>query len=159
MMTSDELEALYRRYFPMVHAKCRRVIRDDAEAQDLAQEAFTKLWLHRASLRETDAALGWLYRTVTRLAVDRLRRRAPVVRPIDEAAAPFDPRDQVLAKDLVARAAARIPPDELQVLILSRVDRLTHVEVASVMQISERTVRRLLRRAQDRLARFEEKAS
>ena len=159
MMTSKELEALYRRYFPMVHAKCRRVLRDDAEAQDLAQEAFTRLWLHRESLRETDAALGWLYRTVTRLAVDRLRRQPPVVRAIENDASPFDPRDQALAKDYVARAAARLQSEELQVLILSRVDRLTHVEVASVMQISERTVRRLLKRAQDRLARFEEKAS
>lgn len=145
----------------MVRAKCRRVLRDDAEAQDLAQEAFTKLWLSRESLRDPDAALSWLYRTVTRLAVDRLRRtaRAPMTSVAEQHAAAFDLRDQLMAKDLIARAALRLRSDELEALILSRADRLTHPEIASVLQVSERTVRRLLKRAQERLAQFEEKAS
>lgn len=79
-MRHDDVESTYQRYYPVIWAKCRRMLRDPAEAQDLAQETFARLWASRDSLHDSEAALGWVYRTATRLAVDRLRHHAVVAR-------------------------------------------------------------------------------
>jgi RNA polymerase sigma factor (sigma-70 family) len=51
-----------------------RVLGDPARAEDLAVEAFWRLW--RSPSAHTDAHGGWVYRTAIRLALDELRRRA-----------------------------------------------------------------------------------
>src|SRR2546428_13546249 len=52
------------------------MLSDLAEADDAAQETFVRLW--RARLRDSDPRrlTAWIYRTSTRIAIDRLRKRA-----------------------------------------------------------------------------------
>ena len=69
-------EACYRRVFPLVLAKCRRMLRGDTDALDLTQEVFVRLWKHRELVQDHAALTAWLYRTSTRLVIDRARQRA-----------------------------------------------------------------------------------
>jgi RNA polymerase sigma-70 factor (ECF subfamily) len=150
---------LFRQLFPVIRAKCARILGDSREAEDVAQETFLRLC--QANLRDRDprVRLAWVYRTSTHLAVDRWRRQrsTPEV-PMERADAP----DGAAAADgtVAARRAlqvvlARVPADELEVAVLSRIDRLTHPEIAEVTGHSERTVRRMLERVDQRLARLE----
>src|SRR5258705_2951438 len=69
-------EGCYRRVFPLVLAKCRRMLKGDSDAHDVAQEVFVRLWRHRELVQDPTALTAWLYRTSTHLVIDRARQRA-----------------------------------------------------------------------------------
>jgi len=145
-LAPSAIHVAYKRYYPMIRAKCRRMLRDEAAAEDVAQETFLRFWrateLHNAGAKPISA---WLYKTSSRLAIDLIRRRKTV--PLtQEPGSGMDPiRRHHAALDL-DRIARDTPDDELMAVLLNRVDGLTQVEVAEVMQQSERSVRRLLAR-------------
>jgi RNA polymerase sigma-70 factor (ECF subfamily) len=147
------VEAVYQRFFPVIREKCRSMLRDADDAQDIAQETFIRLWRARLDLDDPRRVAAWVYRTATHLAVDRLRRNAhgAEVRGVDaDAAVSSDAR--VETRQLLERLAATIPADELELAFLDRIDGLTQPESAQVLGISERTVRRMLARLDERIA-------
>ena len=136
------------------------MLADFAEADDVAQETFVRLW--RADLAGADSrrVLAWIYRTGTRLAIDRLRERSRIAATDEETAAlaqlgSLAPggEDALATRRALAALARRLPPDELEVALLSRIDGLSQVEIAQISGVSERTVRRCLRRLEARVAR------
>ena|SRR6185436_20792705 len=154
--TEDQVKEAYRRYFPIIVRKSGRMLRDASEAQDLAQETFLRLWRSRLDLRDTAATTAWLYKTCTRLALDRLRS------PVKPAAGTAELADAIASPEanaeershhraMLQEMLGRFPHDELEAAVLSRVDGLNHQEIGEVLGISERTVRRLLSRIDERL--------
>ncbi len=76
--------ALVERLGPLAFRLAVRMLGDRAEAEDLAQEALLRLWKIAPDWRTGEAKVStWLYRVVTNLATDRLRRRRGV--GLDEA--------------------------------------------------------------------------
>lgn len=148
------VEDAWRRWYPVAREKARRVLGCPGEADDVAQEAFVRFWKAGMVGTEPRRASAWLYRTTTRLSIDRLRARAPHVTldAIAEEPDPAGPADQLLVlRRELQRIAASVPDTELEVAILHRVDRLGQAEIAEVAGITDRTVRRLLRRLDERL--------
>lgn len=144
-MDPQSLEKTYRRFFPVIVAKCARMLRDSAEAQDLAQETFTRLWAKRASLRDDDAVLAWIYRTATHLALDRIRRdRVAAAALLFDDAEPPNESARAEARQALKLLVVRLDDRELEALVLSRVDGLTHRQIGEVLGTSDRTVRRIL---------------
>lgn len=159
-MTEVDVEEAYQRYFPIVREKCSRMLQDPIEAQDLAQETFTRLWANRSSLDGIDGIASWIYRTSTRLAVDQYRRKARVdVATSDVTVELSDPRSSerlIQSRQELARIAKFVPARELEVAMLSRLDGLNHEEIGRVMGTSDRTVRRLLSKFEARISRLSE---
>jgi RNA polymerase sigma-70 factor (ECF subfamily) len=156
-LTEDQVEAAYRRYFPMIVQKSRRILRDASEAQDLAQETFLRLWKGRLDLRDVLATTAWLYKTCTRLALDRLRSRVRPADGSDELAVAMacpqpSAEDRSHHRGLLRDLLDALPAAEVEAAVLARVDGLNQQEIAEVLGTSERTVRRLLARADDRIA-------
>jgi RNA polymerase sigma-70 factor (ECF subfamily) len=160
-LTHLAFDEAYRRVFPMILNKCRRMMSDLAEAQDLAQEVFVRLWRSRQRIAEPRALTAWLYRTCTRLAIDRARSRGRQDQALafldgggggEAADGGADPERRSASRRALAEVAARIPERELEAALLSRVDGLNHAEIAEVVGVGERTVRRLLRRFEERIA-------
>ncbi len=148
------LDAAYRRYFPAIREKCRRMLSDADEAQDVAQETFVRLWSSGQVTLAPEQVLLWAYRTSTHLAIDRLRRRALQTKwghqPSAEAA--METQAAVIdARTVLRGLATRLPARDLELLMLERVDGLTQSEVAEVVGTSHRTVRRWFSRAYRRL--------
>ena len=151
---STSIETAYRRYFPIIRAKCARMLGDGDEAQDVAQETFVRLW--HAELGDDDPRriTAWIYRASTHLAVDLLRRRRFVAdAPLDGAHAACT-EALLHARQELARIASASPAQELEIAVLHRIDGLGQEEIAAVLDISDRTVRRVLRRFDERLARL-----
>lgn len=135
-------------YFSPIFAKCRRLLGDTAAAEDVAQETIFRLWKSNLGAgTDPRTIMAWLYRTCTRLAIDELRRRrktqAPDT-PLEAVPCGVDAAACLEARHLVARLAGSVPAEELDTVVLCRVDGLSHPEVAQVLDVSERTVRRLL---------------
>jgi RNA polymerase sigma-70 factor (ECF subfamily) len=153
----SELATAYRRYFPLLVRKCARMLRDPQEAQDVAQESFVRLC--EANVRDADPRVvtAWLYRTSTRLAIDRIRTRARVSLELEElrmAVQASSPEARAHAQAAFQRLLRSLPRAELEAALLSRVDGLTQPEIAEVMGIHERSVRRLLSQLDARIERL-----
>ena len=153
------IEETYRRFFPIIREKCARMLGDCDEAQDVAQETFVRLW--RTALTDEDPRrlTAWIYRTATHLAVDHLRRRRFVgeMPPDRGGAAGLDER--IVARTQLERIARDVPAQELEIAVLHRIDGLGQEEIAEVVGVSDRTVRRVLKRFDERLAPMREEAS
>ena len=151
----SEFDLAYRRYFPVIRAKCRRMLVDSASADDVAQETFMKLWKSRFLNADPRTQAAWVYRTSTRIAIDQLRERArrPGEGVADEVASAAPRPDDALAmRQILEKLAAVLPRRELEIALLHRLDELTQEEIATVAQVSARTVRRCLERLDQRLA-------
>lgn len=85
----DAMEELMRRHRGAAVAQARRLLGDDALAEDVAQEAFARVYLARDQYRPTYAFRTWLMTMVRNLCVDQLRRRR--IGPVPTGALPERP--------------------------------------------------------------------
>jgi len=155
---SQDFERAYARFFAPIKAKSLRLLASSQAADDVAQEVFLRFWQwhSRPSLDAPEATrtiLAWLYRTCTRLSIDALRERAPgddaAGRPLPLPCA-VDVDGALAAKAAIALLRGSVGGDELEAAVLCRVDGLSQPEAAVVLGTSERTVRRLLTRFDER---------
>jgi len=75
MDPTAEAGALFSSYHDRIYRYVLSVIHDPSEAEDLTQETFLRAYAYRNSLRNPNAARGWLYRIATRVCLDALRQR------------------------------------------------------------------------------------
>ena len=135
------------------------MLADFAEADDVAQETFVRLWRTDLAGDDPRQVLAWIYRTSTRLAIDRMRERSRIASTemSESALAQLGSDgpggdDAIAARRALALLAGRLRPAELEVALLFRIDGLSQPEIAHVLGMSERTVRRWLRRLEARVA-------
>ncbi len=70
-----DLEARLAQYRPQIQRHILAMVRDADEAEELTQDTYARAFQGIHRLREPQAALAWLYRIATNVALDRLRRR------------------------------------------------------------------------------------
>ena len=157
-MIPVDVDSLYRRYFPVIRAKSRRMLADAEEAQDVAQETFARLCTARLDGRDARQVIAWIYRTSTHLAVDLLRRRG--AHPTAEAGTVDGIRhhpaheDALATRELLGQFARRLRTGDLELLIMQRLDGMSQPQIALVLGTSERTIRRRFLKLERRLARI-----
>jgi RNA polymerase sigma-70 factor, ECF subfamily len=140
------------RYLPQVLALARRMLKDAAEAEDVAQDAMLRLWQMAPRWRE-DAPVGaWLYRVAHNLAIDRIRRRRPMV-DVDTAVDLADPAPtpaERLAererKAAVEGAIAALPERQRTAITMVHTLEMGNIEAAAAMEISVEALESLLSR-------------
>lgn len=76
-MTDDAFDTGVVALAPRLRAFIRRRVRDDATADDLAQDTLLKVYRSRAVLRDGTRLEAWLYRIARRSVIDHYRRRRP----------------------------------------------------------------------------------
>ncbi len=131
----------------------QRMLGDAAEAEDVAQEAFTKLWVYAPRWRPDGAKFTtWFYRVLVNSTIDRQRKARGV--PLDSIPEPFDPRpdafrqvnDAEVARH-VAAAIAALPDRQRAAVTLCYYQGLGNIEAAEVLEISVGALESLLVRA------------
>jgi RNA polymerase sigma factor (sigma-70 family) len=153
-------EGLFRRYVGMADRLAFRLAPRDHEADDIVQDAFAEAFHRLDRLQEPAAFGGWLRTIVVRTAARAIRRERLRRRLGMSTAAPVDPSELVgqgTAPDLAvelrglyARIGA-LPAQARIALILRRVEGRTIPETAKEMGVSEGTVKRRLRQAEQAL--------
>lgn len=135
------------------------VVRNHADAEDVAQEAFVRAYRHLDELRDREHFKAWLIRTTWRLAIDRQRsgaRRDRREQAAYELGTPSSMADQTPESREFQRrldAAVDALPDDLRrVLVLAAIEGYDMRETAALMEIPEGTVRSRLHRARKILA-------
>jgi RNA polymerase sigma-70 factor (ECF subfamily) len=162
----DAFEALVRRYQHRIVTFCRSFTTGDADAEDLAQEVFVRVYKSLGRFRGDSSFRTWLYKValnVGRSHSNRRRQHDPVwtdsaaaTSGVDEAAS-FDPPDEadferaLLTRDAVARALDTLP-DELRVAVTLRdVHGLEYRDIADTTGAPIGTVESRIFRARQRL--------
>lgn len=144
---------LVDRHMSLLLGVARRILRDEAEAEDVVQEAFVKLWQSGAGLEIGDAGVRpWLRRVVTNQCIDRIRagRRTDVTDQIPEQPVPATQLTSLAENDLSARvtlALQQLPDRQRQALALFHFEGLSQSEVAEALAVSDEAVESLLSRA------------
>jgi RNA polymerase sigma-70 factor, ECF subfamily len=148
----DAFSQLVKRHYPVVYRIVWRMMSGHADAQDVTQEAFMRLWNNPKQLREAQALRGWLIRVATNLVNDRYRSHP--VAALDATAEPEDPRDiapQQLEKSRVAkrmdRAIANLPDRQRLALTLVHFEQFSNIKAADAMELSVDAFESLLARA------------
>jgi len=145
--------ALVDRHLSGVLAVARRMLRDAAEAEDVAQETLLRLWRSADGLEVGAQGLRpWLRRVVSNLCVDRMRtgRRLSVVEDVPERVEPARQVAELEAQDVSRRVDAalkELPDRQRMALTLFHYEGLSQIEVGRIMGISDEAVESLLARA------------
>lgn len=148
---------LLDRLAPPVLRLARRLLDDQAEAEDITQEAMVRLW-QIAPEWQTGAAqpATWLYRVAFNLATDRLRRRRGVA--LDSVAEPVHPApaalDGMIAADrarALDQALAELPERQRVAVVLRHIEGLANPEIAEVLGVGVEAVESLTARGKRRL--------
>ncbi|MCC7267935.1 MAG: RNA polymerase sigma factor [Caulobacteraceae bacterium] len=149
--------ALVAAKLPRVLALAARTLGDAAEAEDVAQEAFERVWRHARRWRPGGARFDtWLHRVTLNLCYDRLRRRreTPVAQPPERADPSAGPERGLAAADTgqaVAAALAVLPPRQRDAIVLCHYQELSNIEAAAVLEVTVEALESLLARARRRL--------
>lgn len=135
------------------------VVRQQQDAEDVAQQALVRAYRHYRRLRDRDRFRAWLVRTTWRLALDWKRDHQRRALREQSAAALRPPvgnaETEALASDRAARLWAAIDdlPGRLRlVLVLAAIEGHTMTEVAALVRLPEGTVKSRLFEARRRLA-------
>jgi RNA polymerase sigma-70 factor (ECF subfamily) len=162
-------DLLVSKYQRKIFRLLSRLIRDQAEVEDVAQEAFIKAYRALPNFRGDSAFYTWLYRIAINTAKNHLvsqGRRAPTTTEADiEEAETFDdgehlrdlntPDSMLLTKQVgeaVNRAIDQLPEDLRTAIVLREIEGLSYEEIAESMNCPIGTVRSRIFRAREAIA-------
>jgi RNA polymerase sigma-70 factor (ECF subfamily) len=164
---------LVERHQGRAFALALALVRDENDARELVQDAFVRVFKSLASFQGNSAFFTWLYRIITNLSIDLLRKPGRQTVDLDEthrlaedgleADLPFvsrldgaDPADAVRRGEIAARlqtALDALPSYHRAVIVLREMDGLSYEEMAQVMGVSKGTVMSRLFHARQKLQR------
>ncbi len=157
-------EELVTRYERLVYAVCLRLLGNEPDAQDAAQETFIKLYRYLPGFRGESKFSVWLYRLANNACIDMLRKKSvPTVSlsaDEDDAGvteipdARFSPENELEKKQLrqaVERALDSLPEPYRQVIVMREVAGQSYEEIAQSLVIDIGTVKSRIFRARRKL--------
>ena len=181
-MTVEEEQALIRRvqsgdaaafeplltaYEKGVYNLCLRMVKNPADAEDLAQESFLKAYRGLGAYRAESRFSLWLYRIASNLCLDYLRQQkrrptAPLtvededgdMRETEVADGRLQPErllEQKLTGDSLRRGLDALPPEFRQVLLLRELQGLSYEEIGGILGLESGTVKSRIFRARKKL--------
>lgn len=147
-----DVETFCGHEYPRIVGILTLYCRDQAVAEELAQEALARAWARWDKVSKLDSPQAWLYRVAINLANDLLRRRMAErrarARMDDPQRRPAEPSAEAVAvRDAVSSLGRR----QRTVIVLHHFLDLSLPEVADVMDVPLSTVKSLARRGRLRL--------
>jgi RNA polymerase sigma factor (sigma-70 family) len=156
---AQALELVAERHTPMLYAVAWRMLGDPAEAEDVVQEAITRVWVKAGSWTPVGGGLGgWLRRIATNLCIDRQRKRAFVADvEIPERADDSPGADMLIdeqrRRQAVADAMQALPDRQRAAIVLTYYEGVSNAEAAQALGIGVKALESLLVRARQGLSR------
>ena len=151
----DAWEVLIRRHRDRIYRIALRMLGDPDDAEDVTQDVVITLFTAIAGFTGASSFTTWIYRIVINRSLNHQTRRRPT-RPILESDHPTTPGPEqtVLARgraEAAGAALAALPTHLRAALVLHEMEGLTYQEVATILTVSEPTVRGRIYRARRHL--------
>jgi RNA polymerase sigma-70 factor, ECF subfamily len=148
----DAFNELVLRYQGLAWKTAYRFVGDSMEAEDIAQEAFLKILGAAPRYRATATFRTYFYGVLTRLCIDRIRRR--LLTSMDDFPDIPDPSlgpmDSLIGKEWraqVCEALDALPPNQKAAMILRHYEGLSYAEIAEILRVTPKAVEGLISRA------------
>jgi RNA polymerase sigma-70 factor (ECF subfamily) len=144
---------LMRRHLPKMVGLARRMLGNHAEAEDVAQDVFLRVWKHANAWRPGQAKFEtWMHRVAMNLCLDRLRRsgrQGEEVSPEtpDKRASATRALDDRQRRERVRDALQRLPERQRAALVLCYYQERSNIEAAEILGVSVDALESLLSRA------------
>lgn len=159
-ITGDEaaFATLMHRYRPLMHAHAVRLLRSNAEADDVVQESFIAAWTKLATINDPDRIKTWLMTVVRNKSIDKLRSRQDLAYPLDydlpaTTASPAKIVETLLENQALSEAVARLPMGQRRSWLMRELGGCSYAVIAAELGVPISTVRGMLARAREKLAR------
>jgi RNA polymerase sigma-70 factor (ECF subfamily) len=166
---TELFEVLMRRHNQRLFRAARAIVQNDAEAEDVMQEAYTRAFAQLGQFQGRAQWSTWVTRIAVNEALGRLRRRGRFVNsdvdeeqeagmddPTQSGAPPEGPEDQVAARELsgfLEGAVDALPDIYRSVFVLREVEEMSTAEAAECLGVSEELIKVRLHRARAELRR------
>jgi RNA polymerase sigma-70 factor (ECF subfamily) len=165
---NDCFDVLVERYKTRLFNYLLRLVADRDEAEEIAQEAFVKAYIHAGKYKTIAKFSTWLYTIATNLVRNKMRSRsrAPQVFSlwgrgrfdgeeekqidiVDPDRSPEERMNDRELSDVISRAIARIPEKYRTSFVLREINQLSYEEIAAVTGLKLGTVRSRINRARN----------
>ncbi|WP_129716832.1 RNA polymerase sigma factor [Pedobacter sp. SYP-B3415] len=152
---------LYKLYAKAMYNVSVRILNDEAEAEDVLQEAFLDAFTRISDFRQETTFGLWLKQIVINRSINYLRKRKVELVSVDDVEvadeAPEDLMSQQLQAEEIRRAMMLLPDGYRVVLSLYLLEGYDHEEIAHILQVSEATSRSQYMRGKKKLVEILEK--
>jgi len=146
---------LYKLYASAMYNVALRIVNDDAEAEDVLQEAFLDAFNRIKDFRQETTFGLWLKQIVINRAINYLRKRKLDLISLDEVEVAdepnYDESETVLKVEAIKAAMNELPDGYRVVLTLYLFEGYDHEEIAHILKITENTSRSQYMRAKRKL--------
>ena len=155
---------LYQQFAAKMYAVCLRYAKNEADAEDILQEGFTKAFRNLDKFRGDGYFEGWLRKIIVRTAISHFRNG---VRKISAHQNIFDCTledkghnvlDKLAEKDLVG-IVTKLPPGYRKVFMLYVIEGYNHKEIAGILGCSEGNCKSQLNRSRTQLRKMLRKSA
>ena len=151
-------KVLTDRFMPKIFAQAFHRILNEADADDITQEAMLRLWRIAPNWEQGNAKIStWLYKIVNNLCVDRMRQRK--TEHLEAVSEPIDNRqnvtDSILNKsraNALYSALARLPARQREAVSMRHLEGISNPEIAEKLELSIRAVESLIARGKRTLS-------
>ncbi|MBO9632372.1 MAG: RNA polymerase sigma-70 factor [Chitinophagaceae bacterium] len=141
----DAFTTLFNHYWPRIYSSMLVISKSPVVAEDIAQEIFTRLWKDREKAADIRDLSAYLFIAARNNVLNRLSKM-DVESAWQQYMIHKEPgkSDQVTYRELdqlVQQGVQQLPPQQQRAFSLSRMQGLTHEQIAAEMQISRATVK------------------
>ena len=162
----EALRLLVETHQARVIGTISKMLGSDAEAEDLAQQVFIRVWKSAPRYRPTAKFTTWLFRITRNLVFNELRRKRHFADQAEEIPEPTERGDKepdrvLMGEELqlaIQDAINRLPHSQRMAIILRRYEEMAYEEIAKVMGTTVPAVKSILFRARaelrERLAKY-----
>lgn len=151
-------ESAFRLFYLQYYARLKPLVQrhtgSGADAEEILQLAFLKVWLNREKLPEIENLQGWLYRIAYREYLNLVRSRlnyetklnkySASISSADKQELPLDTAHLENIRKSIQKVTENLAPQRKRIYELSRNEGLKIAEIAAQLNISERTVKNVL---------------
>ena len=156
---ADAFEQLVVAYRDQVFRLALRMCGSEADADEVAQEAFLSAWKALPNFRGESQFSTWLYQLTTHAAIDLMRREKrqiaaadiTEVNAADPAPSPQQQAEHSEQREIVRDAILQLAPEQREVVVLRFMEELSYEEIGAVLKLPSGTVKSRLNRAKAQL--------
>ncbi len=158
----EALRVLYERYAGPLYNFANRLLMDPGRAEEVLQETFLRVYKDRIAFRPVATFKTWAFTIARNLCLDILRSAPrssevaanPLPEVADPTPSPLDMLDRSEHEAALRRALSELPPEDREVVLLSRYHGLRYREIAGIISASEDAVKMRAHRALTRLRKI-----
>lgn len=141
------IEALFRLHYNSLCKAIYPILGDKATTEDVVQDVFTKIWQDKDQLTTKRITYSYVRKMAVNKSIDYLRKKLQKTTAIQGLTTKViehkDPENQILLKELQAKiekGIADLPPKRRAIFVMSRQQGMTYKEIATMLDISIKTV-------------------